>query len=279
MIKTAQIEALDEHNFHFITAITKLQIESLIKSGVIQLDLFDEKVIEVTVADIRYILRRNPLRAKEIADNRQDKFQALLAKVERSNNYLKDHERAGVDIQLRDLKAYADKLKILSWLDFNVDDRSIHLSQDEHRLEVVSRLDGCYVIKTDLTVEQCDAQTVHDRYKDLSQVEHAFRTMKTGLLQVRPVYVRKAKRTRGHVFITSLAYMIIHEIRHLLPEAKNIPVKEIIDALTAINLVELEDRNERFYRVPTPTRETQALLDQLEISIPLLIPKQGLPLL
>ena len=103
--------------------------------------------------------------------------------------------------------------------------------------------------------------------------------MKTGLLQVRPVYVRKAKRTRGHVFITSLAYMIIHEIRHLLPEAKNIPVKEIIDALTAINLVELEDRNERFYRVPTPTRETQALLDQLEISIPLLIPKQGLRLL
>jgi hypothetical protein len=279
MIKTAQIEKLDENNFHFITAITKPQIETLIKTGVIQLDLFDEQVTEVFDGDIRYILRRNPLRVKEIADTRRDKFQALLAKVKRSNNYLKDHKRAGADIQLRDLKAYADKLKILSWIDFTVDDRMIHLSKDENRLEVVSRLDGCYVIKTDLTAEQCDAQTVHDRYKDLSQVEHAFRTMKTGLLQVRPVYVRKAKRTRGHVFITSLAYMIIHEIRFMLPEAKDIPVNEIIDTLTAINLIELEDRNERFYRVPTPTQETRALLDQLEISIPLLIPKQGLPLL
>ena len=276
MIKTAQIEALNEHDFHFITAVTKPQIESLIKSGVIQLDLFDENVTDVTEGNIRYILRRNPLRAKEIADNRNDKLRSLQLKVKRSNDYLKEHKRAGVDIQLRDLTAYAKKLKILSWIDLSVDDRTITLSSDKDRLEAVSRLDGCYVIKTDLKKEQCDAQTVHDLYKDLSQVELAFRTMKTGLLKVRPVYVRKAKRTRGHVFITMLAYMIIHEIKRLTPELADNPVKEIIDQLAAINLVELKDKGEIFYRVPTPTNETQTLLSQLDISIPSLIPMKGI---
>lgn len=279
MIKSDQIEKLGEQEFNFITGITKPQIESLIKSGVFQLDLFDEKVTEVKDGDIRYILRRNPVRAKEIADSRQDKYRFLFGKVKRSNDYLRDHNRARVNIRLRDLKALAEKLRIESWIDFAVDERTIHLSQDADRLKAVSRLDGCYVIKTDLTAEQCDAQTVHDRYKDLSQVEHAFRTMKTGLLEVRPIYVRKAKRTRGHVFITSLSYMIIHEIKRLLPELKDIPVTEIIDDLTAINLVELEDRNGSFYRVPASNEETQALLDRLGISIPNLIPKKGLKML
>jgi hypothetical protein len=42
MIKTPQIEALGERQFHYITAITKPQIEALLKSDVLQLDLFDE---------------------------------------------------------------------------------------------------------------------------------------------------------------------------------------------------------------------------------------------
>ena len=43
---------------------------------------------------------------------------------------------------------------------------------------------------------------------------------------------------------------------------KDIPIKEIISDLTSINLVELEDRCERFFHVPTPTSETQILLPE-----------------
>ena len=55
----------------------------------------------------------------------------------------------------------------------------------------MGKLDGCYVLKTDLSVTSMDKDTVHDRYKDLAMVEHAFRTMKTSLLEIRPIYVRK----------------------------------------------------------------------------------------
>ncbi len=279
MIKSAQIEKLNDQHFHYITAITKPQMESLIKNGIIQLDLFDEEITEVYDDSIRYILRRNPVRAQEMAIERQSKLDSLSAEIEKSNSYLKDHKRAKVDIQLRNLKAFAKKLNILTLVDISVDGRTIALIKNDECLVNVTRLDGCYVIKTDLTVEQCDAHNVHARYKDLSQVESTFRSMKTELLEVRPIYVRKDKRTRGHVFITSLAYMIIHEIKRLTPDLKNIPIKEVIADLSSIQMVELEDSDGAFYRVPTSDQSTQSLLKSLNVSIPPLIPKNGIQLL
>ena len=46
---------------------------------------------------------------------------------------------------------------------------------------------------------------VHDRYRDLAQVEKAFRSFKTSFLEVRPVFVRRGKSTRGHVLVVMLA--------------------------------------------------------------------------
>ena len=75
MIKSSQVEDLAGHGFHYITAITKPQIETLLRQGVLQLGLFDATLAEVTSeAGPRYVLRRNPLRAEEIAAGRRDKF-------------------------------------------------------------------------------------------------------------------------------------------------------------------------------------------------------------
>ena len=49
MIKSKQIEDLVEHKFHYITAITKPQIEAMLKKGVIQPELFDEELAEVQI--------------------------------------------------------------------------------------------------------------------------------------------------------------------------------------------------------------------------------------
>ena len=60
----------------------------------------------------------------------------------------------------------------------------------------------------------------HQRYKDLAQVEYGFRTIKTGLWETRPVYVRKEERTRAHVFVVMLSYIIVHELRTDVPGRK-----------------------------------------------------------
>ena len=72
MIKAPQIEQIqaeDSLELHYITAITKPQIEKLLKQNVIQMNLFDETVAEVVddEVDVRYVLRRNPQRAMEVA--------------------------------------------------------------------------------------------------------------------------------------------------------------------------------------------------------------------
>jgi len=86
------------------------------------------------------------------------------------------------------------------------------LDIDEDKLTEISKLDGCYVLKTDLAKEKADKEIIHDRYKDLKLVEWAFRTEKTVHLEIRPVNVRKENRTRGHVFVVMLAYILVQEL-------------------------------------------------------------------
>ncbi|MCP4628765.1 MAG: hypothetical protein GY850_35455 [bacterium] len=76
MIKSAQISELSAEDY-FITALTKPQIEKLLKEGIFQMQLFDKDICEVIEEGLRYVLRRNPIRAKEIQENRQSKLTAV----------------------------------------------------------------------------------------------------------------------------------------------------------------------------------------------------------
>ena len=101
-----QIDLLKEVEFHYITAITKAQINGLIKDGVIQLNLFDQNIAEVQRDGIRYVLRRNPERAREMAKTRWDKVTSLQEYVNLKNDYLKEHSRAKVDTARNDERSF-----------------------------------------------------------------------------------------------------------------------------------------------------------------------------
>jgi hypothetical protein len=65
--------------------------------------------------------------------------------------------------------------------------------------------EGCAVLQTDLTPQHAHQEIGHDRYKDLASVAHALRTCKTAPLAVRPIFLRRAERTRAHAFVVLLA--------------------------------------------------------------------------
>src|SRR5207253_10003041 len=95
MIKGQQIEDLAQQGLHYITAITKPQIEKLLRTGTFQLELFEQELAEVLADEgVRYVLRRNPVRAQEIQDTRHAKLATLQAHVAKQNHYLADHPRA-----------------------------------------------------------------------------------------------------------------------------------------------------------------------------------------
>src|SRR5215467_4266687 len=190
MIKGQQIEDLAQHGFHYLTAITKPQIEKLLRQGTLQMDLFDQEVAEVLAAEgIRYVLRRNPVRAQEVRDTRHAKLATLQAQVAKQNHYLTAHPRANAQGALQKLVARAEKLRIADWVELTVAERVLTLTIKEDAQTEVAKLDGCYVLKTDLTPQQANKEIVHDRYKDLAAVEHAFRTCKTAHLEVRPIFL------------------------------------------------------------------------------------------
>jgi transposase len=276
MIKSVQQEELTEENFGFITALTKPQIKKLIERDVVQLELFDEDVSEVILEDgKRYILRRNPTRADEIAESRTSKLSSLREFVAKKNEYLQSYPRARLETALKHVNARAARLKIDKWAECAsvLASREITVRVDESKLQEISSLDGCYCLTTSLSAEQMDKEQVHARYKELSMVEEAFRCCKTGHLEVRPVYVRKAERTRAHVFVVMLSYLFVQELRSSWREI-DATVEENLSSLSGLCGVRVLLREgSEIYMVPKPRTDLQVLFDLLDILPPSILPK------
>jgi Transposase DDE domain len=108
MIKTAQISDLRDEGFHYLTPITKPQIEALLKADILQGSMFDEDLVEVMAEEVRYIVRRNPQRAEELAAVRQSKRARLEKYLVQKNTYLAEHSRAKVETALKNAQAKAN---------------------------------------------------------------------------------------------------------------------------------------------------------------------------
>ena len=270
MIKSAQIAGLPE-GFSFITAITKPQIESLLDRKVIQLGLFENELCEIMEGDIRYILRRNPCRAEEMEISRDNKRESVAAFVKAQNLYLADHPRAEPSVALRNVSEKIKKLKLDSWLHVEGTDRTLKLIESVEALKKQSRFDGCYVLKTNVSAEKADTKCVHDRYKDLAMVEHAFRTCKTDFLEVRPVYVRNEKNSRGHVFVVMLAYMIVHYLRQAWRDLDITPEEGIKQLATLCETKITVNGKGGCVKIPEPRKELKQLLAPLNIAMPTIL--------
>ena len=272
MLKSAQIALLGEKGYSYITAITKPQIEGLLKSGVLQMDLFDDGLTEVSdsVDQVRYVLRRNPVRQSELAASHQSKFERLRALLDKNNQYLVDHKRAKADLALVRSEKKCKALGLQAWVSVTLNERLLSLSEDAQAKAQHTQLDGCYVIKTDVKVQSASKEVVHARYKDLAHVEWAFRTSKT-VLEMRPLYVRLASRTRGHALVVMLAYRLIQELAKRWRNL-DVTVAEGIAQLTTLCVHELSvkgvENRQVVSCVPIPNEAIQKLFEHAGIKLP-----------
>jgi len=274
MIKSPQIEELGMYGFHYITAITKPQIETLLKAGMIQMGLFDRQCAEVEADSIRYVLRRNPLRAQEIEKSREDKLASLRKEIAGQQDYLTTHPLAKVETALKKLRQKCNRMKLSGWTTVFADNRAITLRIDRDALMEEAKLDGCYVLKTDLLPELAPKETIHDRYKDLSLVETAFRSSKTGHLELRPIHVRLATRTRGHVFVVMMAYRIVKELA-VRWQNLDVTVEEGISELSMLCAQEVLLNGSRHNQIPEPRGSVKRLIDAARVRIPEALPSKG----
>jgi transposase len=104
IIKGDQMKDLESDSCFYITAITKAQIEHLLKEDILQLSLFDETLNEITYKGKRFIFRRNPQRAEEKRNTRTGKYQNLLLFCEKKNKYLKEHPKAKTRVAVKEIQ-------------------------------------------------------------------------------------------------------------------------------------------------------------------------------
>ncbi len=215
-IGTHQVQELREDEelsgIGWITALKGSQVRKLVNDGTIQPSLFDERnLVEVVHPDYageRLIVCRNPL----VAHHRAQTRASLIAATERELGKVKgtvDRGRLrGQDkIGLR-VGQVVNRYKVAKHFLLAITEDSFSFQVNEDRVAREAELDGLYVIRTSLPRERLGSADAVRSYKLLTQVEQAFRSLKSLELLVGPLFHRLEERVRAHIFLCVLAYYV-----------------------------------------------------------------------
>jgi len=207
----------------WITALRAPQIQSLAaNAGPLQRSLFDKTdLAEIHHDDYpgeRLIACRNPLLAEERARKRKELLEAtekalntVLAATKRPKRAFRGKEK----ITLRVGKVLG-KYKMAKHFLCTFRDASFSFKRNQSSIDREAELDGIYVIRTNVAASLASAEDAVRYYKELSNVERAFRSMKSVDLKVRPIHHRAENRVRTHVLLCMLAYYVEWHMRRAL---------------------------------------------------------------
>lgn len=272
MLRGPARELLGEQGLRYVTSLTDAEVRTHLATGTLQLGMFDEKVAEVIAPDgVRFILRRNPKMTARIRSKREDQLNRVRAKVTERNVEMGLKPKARTSTSMKYAEAWLKAYSLGSYVHAELKGRVVELVVDDAAKVEGEGLDGCYVVLSDVPTAAADAQTLWDRYGDLQKVERDFRTMKTTLLEIRPIFLRKAERTRAHALVAMLALKLARALeRRVVP--LGLTVQDALDRLAAVRLVSLAAPELGLWRLPARYHEpVQQVLNVLPpIPVPLL---------
>jgi len=174
------------------------------------------KVKEVLLEGKRYIVCLNPRQARKDAQDREAIVDSLKDKIKTGPKSLIGN------------RGYRKYLKI----------ERQSVSIDKEKIEYESRFDGKWVLITNTSLS---AEEVALKYKELWQVEHVFRDVKS-VLETRPVYHQRDENIRGHVFCSFLALVLRKELdRRLKEHGHDFEWADIKQDLKSLQQVLIED--------------------------------------
>ena len=126
----------------------------------------------------------------------------------------------GKDRIARRVERECAKYKMLKHFELTITETSLVFARKEEAIAREAALDGIYVVRAGrVSREEMDAAGLVLTYKSLSQVERAFRAMKTTVLNVRPIFHREEDMVRAHVLVCMLACHLQWHIEKALKPA------------------------------------------------------------
>ena len=125
--------------------------------------------------------------------------------------------------------------------------------------------EGKYVIQTE--EKELTAVQAVETYKELSEVERAFRNLKD-VMAMRPIYHQTDDRVEGHIFVAALAFLLHRAIEKKLKAAGlDLSASEALQALKTVRLVEFKlDGGHSQRSVARGTARAAAVLGALGIT-------------
>lgn len=217
MISQKQIDELRKvDSMAWITALKTGAIRRLMKAGAVQLDLFDERnLFELTHKDFpgeRLVACRNATLGRKRNHQRESMVEATKRELEKirtqlERGTLKKEERTKDRIGVRVGKV-VNKYKMAKHFVLKIEDNRLDFKVDEASIATEAALDGIYVIRTNVPKKRMDGGEAVRSYKNLTNVERAFRSLKSIDLMVRPIRHRTEDRVRAHIFCSMLAYYV-----------------------------------------------------------------------
>ena len=213
MLTQKQIDVLKTFDdIDWIGALRPEAIKKLVNSGAVQMGLFDERnLFEVRHPDFpgeRLVACRNTDLANRRAIKRESLLEATVGDLEKVRQMVGRKRLRGKGAIGVRIGKIINKYKVGKHFKLDIRDDAFSFEIDQDKVKAEAILDGIYVVRTSLPQERMDADNAVRSYKQLSQVERAFRSFKTVDLLVRPIRHRLEDRVRAHIFLCMLAYYV-----------------------------------------------------------------------
>ena len=221
MITKARRNDLNTEEYNkvkYISALTRKEFQDFLddQSHPIQLGIFDrEKLVEVECDGVRYVLSFNPEKEEEDRQTRLRLIEKTRAKLEMIERNVKSGRWKHPKVIAKRLYTWVNKWGMERFFDVEYEQGKFSFGLNDTHLEAYEAIDGFYVITTDVLKSEMMTNEVRERYKSLSRVKQAFRSLKTANLFMRPIRHWNAERVKGHIFVCMLSYLIVWKATQL----------------------------------------------------------------
>jgi hypothetical protein len=224
MLTSARIreDLQPQAGLQWISALKSIQIQQLVQGGALQLSLFDQhdlaEIQHPSYQGERLIACRNPLLAEERSRKRKELLEAtekqlnkIVAATKRKNKPLRGRKEIGLAVG-----KILGRYKMGKHFSLSIEDDGFRCQRKPDTIEREAALDGINVIRTSVPAQTLSSEQVVSSYKRLSNVERAFRSLKSVDLKIRPIYHHLADRVKAHVFLCMLSYYVEWHMRQAL---------------------------------------------------------------
>src|ERR1700690_1015925 len=142
---------------------------------------------------------------------------------------------------------------------------------DKAKLKEAELRDGHYLLRTNLVAE--DPAVLWDRYMQLTQIEAAFKCLKSDL-GIRPIYHQLEHRVDAHILVAFLAYCLTVTLKHRLQaHAPGLTPRAVLEKLASIQMLDVsfptaDGRRLVMPRYTQPSPEQALMLHHLNPALP-----------